>query len=231
MNIWTCKRSCFSLVLVLMLPSCSGGGFALPSFDFGLGGGEFRRNVALVSAEMAEGQVKLVPPDGFCIDKRGLQQNFAVLARCDSLGGRGGAQDAMLGMITVAVTPEEGDVVLGEFIADIVPANAEQLSDIAGDEMALVQLRGDVPSGADSTHWRGVTRASGHLLSVAAYAPMDGEFAGEAARNSLQQMASRTRAASEQLVATRRATGESNAKQAGLTGALRGLFNRKSSTE
>ena len=118
-----------------------------------------------------------------------------------------------------------------DLIADIVPADAEQLSDIAGDEMALVHLRGDVPSGADSTHWRGVTRASGQLLSVAAYAPMDGEFAGEAGRNSLQQMASRTRAASEQLVATRRAMGESNAKQAGLTGALRGLFNRKSSTE
>lgn len=231
MNIWTCKRSCFALLLAFALPSCTNSGFALPNFNFGFGGGEFRRNVALVSAEMAEGRVKLVPPDGFCIDKRSLQQDFAVLARCDSLGGRGGAQDAALGLITVALTPEAGDVVLSEFADLLVPAKAESLAKFDSEGLSLVQLRGEGPPGADAVHWRAVTRASGHLVSLAAYAPLGDDVGPEDGRENLLSLAARTRVASEELLAERGTETQPTQVEAGLPGLLRGLFNRKPSDE
>ncbi|MEM6311515.1 MAG: hypothetical protein AAF754_15850 [Pseudomonadota bacterium] len=231
MNIWTCKRSCFSLLFVCALPACTEIGFTLPTFDLGLSGGEFRRNVALVSAEMAQGQIKLVPPDGYCIDKRALRQDFAVLARCDSLGGRGGAQDAALGLITVAITPEAGDVVLSEFVDLLVPAEAEHLAEFNSEGLSLVQVLGDVPPGADARHWRGVTRASGQLVSLAAFAPQGDEATPEDGRERLRELAARTRAASEELSAQPSPPTQSAAVEAGLPGLLRGLFNRKPSNE
>lgn len=192
MSTWISSRSVFCLFVALTCAACEGGGGGLfaPSSD--PASGEPRRDSALPGAKLAEGALTLVPPNGFCIDRRSLQQSFAVIARCDSLGAER-APDAPLGLIAVSVTkPADPQVDLAAALTALVPQGAELLASRMTEDLALAHLRGPVPEDADPTHWRGLARVGSHLLALTAYAPRGGALSGETGARVLERLVRRT---------------------------------------
>ncbi|THH36587.1 hypothetical protein E4Z66_06450 [Aliishimia ponticola] len=230
MSTWTCKRSIVTLVVTVGLSACSAdssdGGFSLfePIEQQETPDGA-RKNHALRSAKMARGEIAIVPPNGFCLDKRVHSRDFTVLARCDSLGGRGGAQDAALGMISVAVAPAADDDVAAHVLTALVQGQGEIVEMRQDGDVALAHLRGDVPDGADPAHWRGVIRIGSHMMSMAAYAPPGGVIAGAQGQQVLSSLAMRSHDASlASDLAGNTATGAPETRK-GLGGLLRGLLD------
>lgn len=227
MSIWICSRSGFAITLALALSACSGGeglGF-LGGSDEAAEAAETRPNVALLSAQMGRGAITLTPPDGFCIDKRELRQDFAVLARCDSLGGRGGAQDAPLGLITVAVAEKVDALDTQSAAPSLAPEGSAVLSSDTIDGLAVLHLSGDTPDGTDDKHWRGLVQIGGQVLSLGAYGPDGGRLAESDGGALLAVLAQRTHDASVAAAVARDpvATGETERRG----GLLSGLFDRK----
>ena len=73
MNTWTFKGLVTTLATCLALAGCDAvDGLALS--------GAFDRE-PLKTAELADGAITLVPPEGFCIDPRSLKARFALMAR------------------------------------------------------------------------------------------------------------------------------------------------------
>ncbi|MFK7876423.1 MAG: hypothetical protein AB8B71_11690 [Paracoccaceae bacterium] len=199
MNIWTFKRSAFAVSLILGLAACEGDGTDfLEALRAKPGATETsaRPNVALVSATMAQGAIKLTPPDGYCIDRRDLSQSFAVMARCDRLGAKNAAQDAPLGLILAEFVAAPSDVNVENALQKILPADARILEQSNATDLALAQVRGGAPSGSDPVHWRGLTQIGGNLMSFQIFAPQDGELTQGAGQQLARQLVTRTRAAS-----------------------------------
>lgn len=227
MNTWTSKRSCAAVGLVLSLAACSEGGEGLSFLSGEATDAPSRRNVALLSAEMQRGAMTLVPPDGFCIDKRGLKQDFAVLARCDSLGGRGGAQDAPLGMILVSLTPTEGRPDLPETLSALIPAETTVKSRRNTEDLALAHLDGTGPDGTDSLYWRGVAQVDQTLMALTAFAPDGGPFAEPGSGQRLESLVRRSHDATlAKAVAQKTPSAEApEPERKGLGGFLSGLLD------
>ncbi len=232
MNTWTFKRSVIPVFLGGSLVACTpqDGAFNLldvfqrPEQEVAT-----RPNVALRSAKMMQGGLKLLPPDGFCLDKLSLRQDFAVMARCDSLGGAGGAQDASLGMIVVSIASAPEPVDVETSLRALIPTEAEVLLNTTDGDLALAHLSGASPDGSDSVHWRGLTQIGAHLVSLAAFAPQDGAFSSPEGAQALSSVVTRSAEASAGLEEVTD-TGPVLA-QAGLGARIRGLFNRKPSPE
>lgn len=238
MNIWICKRPLLALCLLILTAGCSDGTDGFTLLQGGKGGGlipasrgETRPNVALVSADMVQGGIRLVPPAGFCIDKRTLRQNFAVLARCDSLGGRGGAQDAPLGLITVSVTPSVETLSVGDAFSSMYPDGTRVLDRTDTEMLALAQVSGPTPDGTSATHWRGLTQIGTYLVSILGYGADDSAMAGAEGGRLIAILAEDTRAASLAAQVARGTQVTEAAQRAGLRDTVRGLFNRKTSAE
>jgi hypothetical protein len=197
MSIWTSKGSIITAAgFAVGLSGCNAGdgvfGMASQNND------NSRRNVSLSEVSLMEGRLTLRPPDGYCFDRRSLRPDFAVVARCDSLGGaRSG--DQPVGMITVAAAPAPPDPDLPAALSAIVPQGSEILAREISDDLALVQLRGEVPRGADERHWRGLVSIPPYLVALSAYAPRSGEFLDTAAPDALKTLAQRSVAIAPQV--------------------------------
>ncbi len=222
---WSNLRVLFALALAFALSACAEGGASFfGSSDQGTRAEPSRPNTALLSAEMAKGAIKLVPPDGFCIDRRGLRQNFAVLARCDSLGGRGGAQDAPLGLISVAITDAPDPVDVQALLAGVVRPGTDVLKAQADGEFAVLHLQGVTPDGTDPRHWRGLTQIGSHLVGLSGYGPRDSPFAASDGARLMSVLAQRTQDASVALDVARKTSPETDGQQKGLGALISGLF-------
>lgn len=215
MPIWTSERVLAGLAL-LALAACSDGG---DGAFFGDGGASSRPNTALIRADMARGAIALVPPDGFCIDRRGLRQDFAVLARCDTLGGRGGGQGAPLGIIAVSVTASPEPFTLTD-VQSLAGPGAATLSTQTAGAARIVHLTGPTPRGTDARHWKAVMPLGGYALAMSAFGPQGGPLAASDGGRLLASLAARTQAASAQADVA-----ETPPAQAGLGGLLSGLFD------
>ena len=228
MSIWTSSKVVVGLILGLSLAACDTGGEGFSLFgqaDPKDSGTEQRRNVALSSAEMMRGQVSLSPPSGFCIDKRSLKQNFAILARCDSLGGKGGSQEAPLGMILVSIAPVVGTADLNSVERHVIGADADVLQRSTGDNVSVVQVRGQTPSGTAPVHWRGFAQLGPHVLSLTAYAPEGGAMAGAEGGAILRALIDRTTDNTVDRNVSATTDSDSAKPRAGLGGLLSGLFD------
>ncbi len=171
MNIWNCKAPVAALALST-LAGCEGGFDASFLDGFSLK----QKDAALSQAKMAFGAVTLVAPSGFCIDKCSLQQQFAIMARCDKLSVPSAAGGAPLGIITASFapalpgspvpTPAQTAAALG-LIAIIDPV----------EDAAHVTFRAtgaEALPGASPEHWRATARVANQTLSLALHAPEDG---------------------------------------------------------
>lgn len=185
MSTWTSSRVYAGLVLLALAAACAE-----------TGADAARPNTALASADLGGGAVRLVPPGGFCIDRRGLRQDFAILARCDTLGAPVGGQGAPLGIITVTLTESPGAFALGDAAALAGP-DARLLDAQRRGDLSLVHLAGPTPPGTDARHWKAVVPVGMYVLGLTAYGPDGGALASREGGPLLAVLAARTRAATE----------------------------------
>lgn len=150
------------------------------------GGAAGSQTNALPMASLARGAVALVPPAGYCIDKRSLRASFALIARCDTLGGTA-TFGAPLAVITATtVSPEVATSAFGGEGETILTRRQRG-------NLTLLQVRGTPPS-ADmrNVFWRGIAPVGGQVVGLAVYEAADGSGLGEAAPDLLAQTMRRT---------------------------------------
>ena len=138
-------------------------------------------------AKLARGEVYLVPPAGYCIDKRSLRPSFAILARCDTLGGTAtyGAPLAVITATTVAQTATAPAA---------TPEGETILARRDGQSTTLLQVHGTPPSpDMRDVFWRSISQVGGQTLGLTIYEPTDGAGLGERAPDLLAQTMRRTK--------------------------------------
>lgn len=151
-------------------------------------------NSGLKSAPMLRGVIELTPPKGFCIDRRSLKRNFALLARCDVLGApdTAGGPD---GIVTVSLVRRAGEADLDTTLIALAP-EASVIERDSSDGLALALMDGPTPDGTAARHWRGVAQIGPVVMGLAAYG--SDNDAEESARRAgvLRDLVAQTRAAS-----------------------------------
>jgi len=155
-------------------------------------------SVALAQTQMAEGGFTLVPPQGFCIDRNTLRQNFALMARCDTLGAPQLAGGAPLGLITVSVTPMEADGTLPDSQSVAEAAGLIHIDLETSENDALTFRAEGKPPGAglDPIHWRGLAQIKTQVLGIAFYGPAGGRVVTPEGREFINSLIRKTKAAS-----------------------------------
>lgn len=150
---------------------------------------------ALRAAKLARGAVTLVPPPGYCIDKRSLRANFAVMARCDTLGGTE-TFGAPLAVITATTLPATTGGTEPE------PQSEAILSRRKSPGLTFIQINGTPPSpDMRDVFWRGTGRVGDQVLGLAIYEAKDGIALGELAPDLLAQTMRRTKGETERAAA------------------------------
>jgi len=141
---------------------------------------------ALPFARLARGAVTLVPPVGYCVDKRSLRASFALMARCDTLGGTA-TFGAPLALITAATVTHGTESAAGARDETILARRQS-------DTLTLLQVRGTPPS-ADmrDVFWRAIGQVGEQVIGLAIYEPADAISLGEGAPDLLAQTIRRTR--------------------------------------
>jgi hypothetical protein len=192
MTTWSFRATVTALALTALTACEDGQGGA---FLGGLGSGP---NVALSQATMAFGAVKLVPPSGFCIDRRSLKQRFALMARCDKLGAPSAAADAPLGIITVSFSAIADGAELPTPAHTAQALSLQDVSSLQETENSVV-FRANGPSpieGMASRHWRANTRVGDQLMGLALYGPEDGRAVSHEGRDILSKLIAGSKPAS-----------------------------------
>ena len=135
----------------------------------------------LAFAKLARGAVYLVPPAGYCIDKRSVRASFAIMARCDTLGGTA-TYGAPLAVMTAATVDQNAT-------ATAAPAAGETiLARRNGQSMTLLQLQGTPPSpDMRDVFWRAISDVGTQTVGLTLYEPADGAGLGERAPDLLAQ--------------------------------------------
>lgn len=166
MTIWTCRGPLAALGLVL-LSGCGDGGF--PS------GATFDQ---ATRADLAGGAIHLQAPSGYCIDRQALHRasygDFALLARCDTLGLRSFFPGRNLALITVTTAPQRTKAPspsLADLERSASPARVMETG-MAGDlPMLRLAPPGGLMGGIAPQHWRSAFALNGQLVALALYAP------------------------------------------------------------
>lgn len=189
MTTWTFKGLAAGAIC-LALAGCSEFGGS----TFGAGNGDAVDG--LTSATLARGAVALVPPPGYCIDSRSLRASFALMARCDTLGGTTtfGTPLALITATAVRATGRASD--LGATGEDI-------LSQRQFEDLILLEVKGTPPSaGMRDVFWRAIAPVGDQVLGLAIYEAQGGSGLGERAPDLLAQAMRRTQAQTAQIAAT-----------------------------
>ena len=149
---------------------------------------------ALSSATLADGSIALVPPSGYCIDPESLTDNFALMARCDRLGGppEFGAPVAVITAATAGSVPALGFGRVFGTERETIIARRE------AEGVTLLQVKGTppIPTMRD-VFWRGISKIEGKMLGLAIYESKDSAPLGEQAPDLLAQTLRRTKARTE----------------------------------
>ena len=190
MTTWTCKGLIAGAVLALAGCDEFGGLTSDTSAEPVLG---------LTSAQLGRGAVTLVPPSGFCVDKRSLRQSFALMARCDTLGGPA-ARGAPLALITATTTANTGAIRVSA--NDLGSSGETILAQSERSSVTLVQVQGTPPDpGMRKVYWRAAGQVGTHVVALAIYEAQGGATLGELAPDLLAQTMQRTQARSSTAVA------------------------------
>lgn len=197
MTIWTFKTTAAALGL-LTLSACG------DVVDLPVLGGLTQPNdapvtpVALSQTLMANKAFTLVPPNGFCIDQSSLTQRFALMARCDTLGVTDGAGGAAVGIITVSVTSESRTDGLPTPQQTADALKLARITDVTQkNDKITFRAEGTPPvADVDVRHWRGSFAAGGKLVALGLFGPKDGRAVSAEGREILDDLITRSLAAS-----------------------------------
>ncbi|WP_010138961.1 hypothetical protein [Oceanicola sp. S124] len=203
----TALAACLALSGCLDTPSGASGG-AFRQVENGGGGlglfSSLRRPVGpvLVSAPAAGGDVMIRGPEDYCIEGRSLkvraERSFALLARCDILSGGEMGNPVALALLTVTVTPYDGELPdAASLAADMSEMGVLDSQDSEGVRLLHLATGGNALVGsADKRQWRGVFILNGQAVTMAAYGPKGSAVARAGGRPLLLAMAGAIRAAS-----------------------------------
>lgn len=158
---------------------------------------------ALDKYDFEAGRISLVPPKGYCIDKRSVRDRngagFALIARCDMLGRRGIQSGHDLALISVTIGAQSAAETPS--IADLKGSadGATILEEMNKGGLPMIRLQTDSLDldGAAEQHWRAAFALNGHLVALALYAPENNVPLTRKAMSLLESLVSRTRAASK----------------------------------
>lgn len=181
MTTWTSK-GLGTIAACLALAGCDD----LGGLNLGLSG----QAAPLAFAELARGTVTIVPPSGFCVDPKSLRQNFALMARCDVLGGDGGQ-----GLPPAVITATSIDTGAGATVAPAQPGTGSETVLTRRDTpmLSMVQVQGNPPiADARGTYWRGAGRIADQTIGLAIYQASDGIALGPLAPELLVQTMQRS---------------------------------------
>lgn len=146
---------------------------------------------AMTSVQMLRG-VAANAPEGYCFDGASLTQQFALLARCDTLGMQGAGPDTPLAVITMT---------LAEFAEDALPqpealvsADETLLQSESRARLQLAKIDGKPPlEGLSGQYWRGAGPVGADLLmGLALYQSDLDDDMGVTAPELLEQAFTRT---------------------------------------
>ncbi|WP_147109641.1 hypothetical protein [Tateyamaria sp. syn59] len=145
---------------------------------------------ALSGANLAGGTVKLMPPPGFCVDKRSVRDSFAIMARCDTLGGQHTA-DAPLAIITATTVAVDGAAQIDTSAFEGTSETVLQRTEDGA--LAVVQVTGAPPSpDMRGTYWRGAAQVGNQVLGLAAYEDANSTALDQLGQSLLTQTVERT---------------------------------------
>lgn len=167
----------------------------------GLGaGGDVNRDV-LRNVTLYDGDVVVVGPPGYCIDKQSMrnraEQGFVMLASCESLSGIRGREVEPV-IMTLTVLPDQAGTTRpsARQVAASMP-DRQVIDSVDLDELSLVHFASGGNTafeGKDPKHWRGALAINGHLIGVALYARQGSAAAGQSGRDLLVALAQNTKA-------------------------------------
>lgn len=187
MTTWTCK-GLFAGAICLVLAGCDDLGGLQP------GQPEASAEDALKVATLARGAVTIVPPAGFCVDKRSLRTAFALMARCDILGGVS-EFGTPVALITAAIVPQSAYDTSGSDSSGEKILKRRQYENVT-----IFQVEGTPPSAEMRTvFWRAVADVGDHVIGLAIYEASDGAELGERAPDLLSQTLRQTRSRTQAL--------------------------------
>ncbi|MEX3316391.1 hypothetical protein [Sulfitobacter sp. PS-8MA] len=192
MTTWTSKRP-FAALALLTLSACEGG----QGFSFARSAGA--DSPPLRSASLAQGAVQVVPPQGYCIDRKSLKRYFALMARCDALGLPDVVTDAPMGILTLSLIEAEPDHPLPtpQDVAKAAGLSAVRQTD-SREGTTLFVAEGPVPAeGMSGRHWRGMAQIGGHIASVTLYGAPQSAAISDAGRGLMLDLIRQTRAKSD----------------------------------
>jgi|TARA_R110002049_G_scaffold44333_5_gene130068 hypothetical protein len=159
-------RAAIALLALSALTACEGGqGLTL--------GGPAAPEKPLLQTKMAGGAVHLVPPQGYCIDRKSLKPRFALMARCDALGVPDVITDAPLGILTVSLVDGKPGAPLPTPTQVAKAAKLTRVMDPSTrDGATIFAADGPVPiEGMSARQWRGTALIGGQTASVTFYGP------------------------------------------------------------
>lgn len=183
MSTWSFKAPLAALALA-----------ALVGCDDGAGLGS-APNLGLPQAAMAFGAVTLVPPRGYCIDRRSLRPRFALMARCDTLGSDAATAGAPLGLLTASFSAADPTAALPDAATTATILGLSNVSAARRTaDAVLFRASGPAPvEGMSQTHWRGTAQIGDQIMGLALYAPDDSGALGAEGRALLQELIAASR--------------------------------------
>ena len=188
MNTWICKTTVAALALSLLAACEEGqGGAFLQGLDTGAAP---PKAIALSQANMAFGAVTLVAPNGFCIDKTSLRQNFALMSRCEALGAPSAGANAPVGILTASFSAASATIPSPSETAAAFGLNTVT-DPVVSDRSVTFRANGRAPAkGLSETHWRGTARVGSQMMGLALHGPSGGRAIGAEGRAILDQLIS-----------------------------------------
>ncbi|MCI2399499.1 hypothetical protein [Aliiroseovarius subalbicans] len=220
MSIWTCKtvsaKLCSAAALVaaaLALTGCLEIG--------GNADGDQPKQRAPQSIRVADRQVAITGPDGYCVDKGASRETatgaFVLLGSCRAISGNPeDPRPAQPMVLTVSVAPGQGaaDTAglerLETFFASQAghralsraqDADSVTLHDVTrGDDALFLHVTDAAPNGlgaVDDTYWRALFEVKGHLVTVTANGFSGRASNGRAGLGTVKALVERIRTANE----------------------------------
>jgi len=198
MPTWTFKglTSCVAALFLMGCDTPNGMAFSSPAPSGSTG------TKPVTSAGFADGAVLLTAPNGYCIDARSLKHRatseFALLARCDTLGVSGYYNGFELALITVTVAPQKDATPPDANGLRKATDQATVLQTATNGRLSMVQLKTEQSDrdGLSPQHWRGAFAINGYLVGLALYAPETSHANGADGARILSDLAARTQTAS-----------------------------------
>jgi hypothetical protein len=172
MTIWTFKRVALAFAL-LFVSACD-----VPSAD---------KDNVYKAATLMGGALFVEPPAGYCVDRASLRNNFALMARCDTLGGETDGS-VPLGVLTVSAAPMPDGFSIKEALPGIIRTGETYMRAVSSGSFQAVQVKGKTPAGTDARHWRGLVSTGEYLLQISAFGPKESAMAGQSGAQTLARL-------------------------------------------